>query len=624
MGESGRHYRVCKPALTLACLALFAGPGWSQVAPPPKPSTPSVLPASPQAPRATVPADPRALPATLPRELAKPEDELLLRVQRYEVAPSAPPELKAALAQLTAPYVGDQCQRQRLAAGAATDTIEADAAGKCSYEDLVNATAEVTRFLQRELGYYLGYAYLPEQTAQDLQNGVVRIEILEGRLDSVTIQGPWTLCSDPLPAPAPVARGPGSKGAPKPKCMDVRKDVVQAYLDRLKPGEILRVRDVERVVFLVNDLRGMSAKFEVAEGDTPGTAKLVVSATPDNRWSGKAEVDANGSPYLGQVRGGALVSANSLLGRGDALTANVLASQGLQFALLSLNLPVGADGVKLGSTVSYVHYKLDTTQFPLGVNGDALTLSAYALYPWIRSRNLNLFTLASVDNKRYADRLDAGGTQTDKSARVFTLGLTGDLRDNLFNGAVSTFEANLVHGQVRYADGPPGGLDDSPNLSKITLSVNRLQNLVEGKLLAYAALRVQQALANLDTSEQFRLGGSDGVRAFAPGEGTGDSGTVFTAELRYLPPESLVGRLARETVVSLFYDDGRVTFRHDRRQRPATFVNSASYAGAGVAVSWERAGEYAARVSLAAPVRGTAKSDKPRSLRLFAQLTKLF
>ncbi len=44
------------------------------------------------------------------------------------------------------------------------------------FEDLVAAAAEVTRFMQRDLGYYLGYAYLPEQSPQD---GVIRIEILE-------------------------------------------------------------------------------------------------------------------------------------------------------------------------------------------------------------------------------------------------------------------------------------------------------------------------------------------------------------------------------------------------------------------------------------------------------------
>ncbi len=82
---------------------------------------------------------------------------------------------------------------------------------------------------------------------------------------------------------------------------------------------------------------------------------------------------------------------------------------------------------------------------------------------------------------------------------------------------------------------------------------------------------------NLDTTEQFRIGGPDTVRAFATGEGTGDSGATATVELRLLPPESWFGRIAREMVFSVFGDAGYVQYRYpparhhraqpDRQQR---------------------------------------------------------
>ena len=130
-----------------------------------------------------------------------------------------PPRIEGRTARLTTPFVG----KAR------------------SFEDLANAAAEVTRFLQSELGYYLGYAYIPEQQTT---SGVVRIAVLEGRLDEVRLN--W------------------AEGLP------VRREVIQAYLDELKPGAILKVRDVERVVFLVNDLRGITAQVEVQAGSKPG------------------------------------------------------------------------------------------------------------------------------------------------------------------------------------------------------------------------------------------------------------------------------------------------------------------------------------------------------------------
>ena len=93
----------------------------------------------------------------------------------------------------------------------------------------------------------------------------------------------------------------------------------------------------------------------------------------------------------------------------------------------------------------------------LEVRGDGLTLNAYALYPWVRSRNLNLFAVASVDHKRYDD--STGGIARQRQVNNLSLGLTGDLRDDWFGGAVSTFEAHLATGDVRYDGGRPDSLD---------------------------------------------------------------------------------------------------------------------------------------------------------------------
>lgn len=541
---------------------------------------PEVPPPSDLAPRPTPPPpDAARLPQAPPppRELGKPEDDLKVDVTAYAVDPDAPAALREALARLTAPFVGPER----------------------SYEDLVNAAGEVTRFLQSDLGYYLGYAYLPEQAPQD---GVIRIAILEGRLDRVVLNWP-------------------DDG------MLVDKDVVEAYLARLKPGEILKVDDIERTVFLLNDLRGLNVRAEVTAGSKPGTATMVFSARPDPRWSGKIDADANGSRFIGAYRLGALIGVNSPLGRGDGLSATVLASTsgGLQFGLLGYNVPLGSDGFKAGLSVSTLRYQLDEDEFPIDIHGDGLTLNAYGLYPWVRSRNLNLFVVGAVDSKSYTD--SQAGIESDKRIDDASIGLTGDFRDTWFSGAVNTFELNLATGRLHFPDGAPSGLDDARSYTKFTLSYSRLQNLISGWWLGYFAMRGQWAFDNLDTTEQFRAGGPDGVRAYAPGEGTGDSGIVVTTELRLLPPESWLGRYARETVFALFADAAYVRPRQDPSQgiRRDDEPNHLGLAGVGLSVAWSRPGEYAARLSLAHPVRGVAKGDtKKQDPRIYFQLSRLF
>ncbi len=563
--------------------AVSCGSAWAQT--PPSPPTFVPTPNVVVPPPALTPRDINVTPASAlpdrpapPRELNKPEDDIRIDVKAFAVSDDAPAELRAALAGLTARYTGP---------------------GR-GFEDLVNAAAEVTRFMQRDLGLYLGFAYLPEQ---DPSAGVVRIAILEGRLDKVVLN--WT------------------SGLP------VDQDVVDAYLTRLVPGSVLRVRDVERVVFLVNDLRGITATFEVRAGSTPGTATLVVTPRAEGIWSGKVEADANGSRFLGIYELGGLVQMNSPFGRGDGLTANALVSTtgGLAFALLGYTTPVGSDGIKLGASVSGVKYQLDRDEFPLDLNGTALTINGYGLYPVVRARNLNLFALGSAENKTYVDRQEAAGGETEKTVDSIAFGATGDFRDSLLGGAVSTFDGSVVAGRVNYPKGRPAGLDDAESFAKLVFGYTRLQDILTGRLLGYVSLRAQHALQNLDTTEQFRLGGPGGVRAFAPGEGTGDSGAVMNFELRLLPPEEWFGRISREFVMSAFVDVGLVRYRKEPRitSNPTPQANTDVFSGAGIGLSWARPNEYALRFSLAVPTSGEPRSDtKERSPRLYLLFTKYF
>lgn len=546
-------------------------------------TTPTVVPTPGELTRQLEPLRPTEAPPPdirpLPPEMPRPEnDQLSLDVQRYTVDDSAPESLKVALPRLTAAFVGK---------------------GR-NYEDLVNATSAVTRFLQSELGYYLGYAYLPAQTPED---GSVRIAILEGRLDRAVLKD-----ADKLP---------------------VRREVLQAYIDRLKPGSILKVQDVERVVFLLNDLRGVNVRAEVKPGTQPGTAILEFTPTGDPRFDLKADGDMNGSKYIGRIRLGATGYWNSPLGRGDSVSASALVSGGggLKFALIGYNTPIGSNGLKAGISVSTLKYALDKTDFPLDLHGSGNTANVYVLYPWVRSRNLNLFSLTALDEKRYDDTISA--IDTKKTIRDGVLGITGDFRDSLLGGAVNTFELNYSHGQLSFAKQKPSGSDDDDNFGKFSYAYSRLQSIVEGRLLGYFNLRGQLAMNNLDSTEQFRAGGPDGLRGYGPGDGTGDSGTIVSAELRWLPPEAWFGRFARELVLGVFVDGARITLRKDasRIPRDPSYVNTASLYDAGFSLVWARPAAYALRMSIASRLgsenTAVAAADESR-VRLYLQGTWFF
>lgn len=565
MFSARRHCRLLSRLPLLASLVLPAAAGATTPAVVP---TPAELGRPPEAARSAELPPERPLPA---RELGKPDDDLRLDVAAFTVAADAPAALREALPRLTAAFTGP---------------------GR-GFEDLVNAANEVTRFLQRDLGYYLGYAYIPEQVFDGHR---VRIAVLEGRLDRVVLN--W---ADGLP---------------------VAREVVEGYLARLQPGEVLTVAAVERTVFLINDLRGITTRAEVKAGAAPGTAILEFTPHAESRYSGSVDADLNGSRYIGGQRLGGQIIMASPLGRGDGLSGSLLSSTtgGLRFALLGYTRPAGADGLKVGASLSAVNYRLDKREFPLGLDGTGTTLNLFALYPWVRSRNLNLFVLGAVDAKHYVDRVAA--LATPKRVDDVNVGLSGDFRDSLLSGSVNTFEVNLLQGRLRFPAGTPVGNDDAARFTKLSFSASRLQNLLSNRLLAYLTVRGQWAADNLDSTEQFRAGGPNGVRAFGPGEGTGDNGVVGSLELRWLPPASLFGRWASELVLAAFYDGAVLQYRHDptRVERDPGYINHARLAGAGVSLVWARANQFALRLSLATPTAGQARGeDSLRRLRLYAQ-----
>ncbi|NJM31569.1 MAG: ShlB/FhaC/HecB family hemolysin secretion/activation protein [Limnobacter sp.] len=148
-------------------------------------------------------------------ELAKPLEDVRVAVNQFSVQ-GVPDQYLPSIHKALVPFLGEQR----------------------SFEDLSNAATQVARVLQSEFGLYLAYAYLP---AQQINGGTVIIQVLPGYLEEVVLQWP----EGDFP---------------------VDREVVEAHLAALKPGQVIRVSEVERVVFLLNDLRGMRATFTIQPG----------------------------------------------------------------------------------------------------------------------------------------------------------------------------------------------------------------------------------------------------------------------------------------------------------------------------------------------------------------------
>jgi hemolysin activation/secretion protein len=298
--------------------------------------------------------------------------------------------------------------------------------------------------------------------------------------------------------------------------------------------------------------------------------------------NGEVGLDNTGSRATGRERLTANAYLNSPFKLGDQFSANLMHTEGSDYARLAYAAPVGHDGLRLGINTSRLDYNVITPEFKSAkIHGNSTTWGLDAQYPLIRSRTHNLYLGAALDDKDFDNQAN-GATTTNYGVRNLTFSLTGNLFDKWGGGGANMASLNLTVGDIDL-DGSPNKAADAAttrshgSFTKLRYALSRQQALT-ADLSLYALLSGQFASKNLDSSEKFYLGGSSGVRAYPANEGGGSEGTQINLELRW--------RALPNLVVTGFYDWGSVTINKNNSFAGAPALNRYELDGAGVSVAW--------------------------------------
>jgi hemolysin activation/secretion protein len=135
---------------------------------------------------------------------------------------------------------------------------------------------------------------VPEQT---ITNGQARIQVIEGYIEKIELEG-----------------------APKPQL-----DRIEAIANNILVSRPLKTKDLERYLLLVNDLAGIDARAVLRRGSSLGTSTLLVRATynPINAFG---EITNRGTEEVGPLRAQVGVSLNSIAEEGERLTLRAATS----------------------------------------------------------------------------------------------------------------------------------------------------------------------------------------------------------------------------------------------------------------------------------------------------------
>lgn len=446
----------------------------------------------------------------------------------------------------------------------------------------------------RSKGYFVARAYIP---AQDISIHVVTIAVVEGNYGSVTLRNQTNL----------------SNG------------LAQDVLKGLDSGDVITIEPLEHRLLLLQDFPGVKVKSTLVPGSMPGTTDLIVDLDPGRRVNGSVDVDNGGNPYTGAIRFGATVNINELAGRGDVLSfRGVTSGSGLNYGRVAYQMRFGP--ATAGVAYSRLEYELGKQFKVLGAHGTATVASVFGSVPLKRSRDSNLYVGASYDDKNFDDRMDlfpsANRLAHDGVGSVF---LYGNRNDHFGGGGTSSFFVSLSAGNfdirtpsARAADAASARTQGG--WGKLWFNVSRAQRLTDAWSL-YASVTGQLASKNLDSSEQFILGGMDGVRAYPQGEAYGDEGILVDLEARLLL-QGLSNHVPGQVHLLGFVDAGHVTINKDP-WFPGN--NSRNLSSAGVGVLWDDPGDFAVRAYYAVKLGNEDAISAPdRSGRFWIQAIKYF
>ena len=390
--------------------------------------------------------------------------------------------------------------------------------------DQIREAANAVATLYQKIGK-VAQAILP---AQDVVDGVIKIQIIEGRVGEVEVD------------------------IDKENPVRLRPHVIQNFIYRNNAqGSFLDLDGLERSLGLMNELPGTEVQGELKAGVVEGTTNISTKAKSTGWLSGRLDASNYGSASTGVTQGIASLSLNNPFKFGDQFTLDAIGSEGSAYAQLKYIVPVGYDGWRLGAGVSALSYSSLSSFSDLRSNGQSQVYGLYATYALTRSATTKQNLSISVESKNYLN-FASGIESSHYQLSNLSVGLNGSL---LGNGFVAGWGAAVTVGQLSIQNttqlaNDQNGAATQGDFAKLSLNASLRHPVFNEKTNFVVSLYGQLANKNLNSAEQLYLGGPFAVRSYPVSQGGGSQGVVASIELTH--------NVMSEAQLGVFMDAGMV------------------------------------------------------------------
>jgi hemolysin activation/secretion protein len=376
------------------------------------------------------------------------------------------------------------------------------------FDDL-NAAAQRIKAYYFSKGYWTTLAFIP---AQDVKDGKVTIQVAEGKMGELKIEG--------------------NKWFPK--------RLIRRYV-HVKSGELLNMDRLQKGIQTLDENSDIEIKAVIDKGEKPQTSDVILKVKDRFPWHLGVSTDNAGTRLTGKSRTSLSLRSSNVLGLNDSLFSNTMITSRSFGQAVNYEIPVNTYGTTVGFNYSYFAMSLGKEYKAADIKGYSNTYTPYLSQALFTNESYQASVNAGLQIKCIKRSQDLVQTSDDQ-LRLPYLGFDLSALDR-FRGQTS-FSPQISFGTQDFLG---ASARDHPSASRAgtggffanyTQSLKRIQAM---PLKTYLVLKSQFQVPShtLPSSEQFQLGGINSVRGYPEGDYSADIGASFNADwvcpLTFLP-----------------------------------------------------------------------------------------
>ncbi len=458
--------------------------------------------------------------------------------------------------------------------------VTAPFTGNVSFGQLLQARSAVTELYVKN-GYVTSGAFVPPQT---LEGGLVKIQVLEGKLEDVRITGNQRL---------------------KPSY--VRSRLERAGAEPLKVEDLL-----EGLKLLQLDPLLETISADLQAGIQPGTSLLDVKVSEVDPFTATVSLDNGRSPSVGSFRRKISLNHANLLGYGDALNLAYSNTDGSNALDLGYTVPLNARNGTLRFAYGRTRSEVIEEPFnPLEISARSVYYEGTYRQPLYQTASEEFvlgLTFSRQESRTELGFADIGGfplspgADEDGRTRISALRFFQEWNKRKSNQVLAArSQLNLGTNWFDSNQSPDGGPDSNffswrGQAQWVRLLAPDTLALVRGDL--------QFADRVLVPLEQFGIGGQSSVRGYRQDALLTDNGLLVSAEVRLPVAVDRLSNWGTTLQVAPFLDLGHGWNRGGNNQPvERTLV------GTGLGFIWRQGNNFSARVDWGFPLVDVENED---------------